>query len=147
MNPVPPHLIDAQPQSVPRDRLGAPARESTWSDRGTLTGSALFDQVAPFFEAPAYFGPPIIFVLGPWLLLVLLLLGPCAALLMVLLVLALVAAMVAALAVAIASPFLLVRRLRAPRTVHRKPFATHRPFQKLRVSLGRSESTQPKGMS
>lgn len=147
MNPVPPQLIHAQRQSAPRDRLGASAEDSTRSDRGTLSARAMFDQIAPFFEAPAYFGPPVIFVLGPWLLFVLLLLGPFAALLMVLLVLAIVAVLVAALAVAIAGPFLLVRRLRAPRAAHQERFARRHSFQKLRVSFGRSGSTQPKGMS
>ena len=54
----------------------------------------------------------IIFVLGPWLLLVLLLAGPFALIVTLLLVQAVAAGVLAALVAVIASPYLLVRHLR-----------------------------------
>jgi hypothetical protein len=63
--------------------------------------------------APAFFGPPVIFVLGPWLLLVLLLIGPAALLITFVILAAVAAGLIAALGALIASPFLLMRHLRA----------------------------------
>ena len=42
------------------------------------TACELLEAVVPVIHAPAFFGPPVIFLLGPWLLLVLLLIGPAA---------------------------------------------------------------------
>jgi hypothetical protein len=64
---------------------------------------------------PAY-GPPAIFVLGPWLFLVLMLAGPFACLFALVVVMIVAATVLAALTAAIlailAAPYLLVRRLR-----------------------------------
>src|SRR3954466_1416819 len=68
-----------------------------------------FDETAPLLGAPAVYGPPVIFVLGPWMLLVLLLVPPFALLFTVLLVLAVALVLLAALAAVVASPYLLVR--------------------------------------
>ena len=73
----------------------------------------LFDQTAPMLEAPAFFGPPIVFVLGPWLLLILLLIGPFALMFTVLLVLAATIGLLALLMALLVSPYLLLRHLRA----------------------------------
>ena len=83
----------------------------THASAGRRTWGELFDERAPLIGAPAFFGPPIIFVLGPWLLLVLLLIGPVALILTLVLVLAVTAALLVAFAAVIASPFLLVRHL------------------------------------
>ena len=97
--------------------------------------------------APAFFGPPIVLVLGPWLLLVLLLIGPFALLFTGLLVLVAAASLLTVLVAVIASPYLLIRLLRARRADHAKRRAHLHPFRKHRVSAGRLNSLQPKGMS
>jgi hypothetical protein len=58
-------------------------------------------------------GPPVILLLGPWLLLVLLLIPPAAFLITIALVLAVGAGLLAGLGALIASPYLLVRHLQA----------------------------------
>src|SRR5437763_11677403 len=66
-------------------------------------------ETAPIIDAPAYFGPPVSFVLGPWLLLLLLLIGPAALLITLVLAFVLAAGALAALVALLASPYLLVR--------------------------------------
>jgi hypothetical protein len=78
--------------------------------------SEVFDEVASTIVAPRYYGPPVIFLLGPWLLLVLLVIPPAALLLTIVLALTVLAAPAALL---IALPYLLVRRLRARKEAHR----------------------------
>ena len=78
-----------------------------------LTLGGLLDQTAPLLEAPAFFGPPIVFVLGPWLLLVLLLIGPFALICTALLVLAAAIGALALLMALLVSPYLLIRHLHA----------------------------------
>ena len=97
--------------------------------------------------APAFFGPPIVFVLGPWLLLVFLLIGPLALLITGLLVVAVATGLLALLAAVIASPYLLIRHLHAQGRLRVKPFARQHPFRTHRVSSRRPGSLQPKGMS
>ena len=85
-------------------------------------------------------------MLGPWLLLVLLLIGPFALIFTILLVLAVAAGLVAVFVAMIASPYLLIRHLHAHAMVHAKPRAPLHPFRKHRVSSGRLGSPQPKGV-
>jgi hypothetical protein len=98
-------------------------------------------------DAPAFYGPPVIFVLGPWLLLVLVLIGPFAAMVTVVLALAVAAGLLAALVAVIASPYLLIRHLRAHGVVHAKPRPPLHLLRNHRVSFGRLGSPQPKGVS
>jgi hypothetical protein len=114
-------------------------------DRPTWT--ELLNERAAMIGAPAFFGPPISFVLGPWLLLVLLLIGPSALLITGLLFLAVAGILLAALVALIASPYLLIRHLQARYGVHAKPCVQLHPFRKHRVSSGRLDSLQPKGIS
>ena len=67
----------------------------------------------PLISAPAFFGPPVIFLLGPWLLLVLLLIGPFALLFTFVLVLAGAVALLMVCLAVIASPYVLIRHLYA----------------------------------
>src|SRR5262249_31064619 len=67
----------------------------------------------PLVLTPAYYGPPAVFLLAPWLLLVLLLIGPAALLITLVLAFVLVAVALAAVVALLASPYLLVRHLRA----------------------------------
>jgi hypothetical protein len=83
----------------------------------------VIEGVAPIALAPAYFGPPVISILGPWLLLVLLLVGPAALLIVFVLAFVFLAAAFAALVALLASPYLLVRHLRARHRAPRRAFA------------------------
>jgi hypothetical protein len=96
---------------------------------------------------PAFFGPPIIFVLGPWLLLVFLLIGPLALLVVGLLVMAVATCLLAVLAAVIASPYLLIRHLHAHGGLRGTPRVRLRFLRTHRVSSRRPGSLQPKGMS
>jgi hypothetical protein len=107
----------------------------------------VFAQTGPLIVAPAFFGPPIIYVLGPWLLLVLLLIGPFALIFTLLLVAAAAACLLTVCVAVIASPYLLMRHLHAHRPLRAKLRAPLQLFQKPRVSSGRLGSPQPKGMS
>jgi hypothetical protein len=80
-------------------------RRLTWAEAAGAT--------VPLISAPAYFGPPVAFLLGPWLLLVLLLVPPAAVLITLVLVVLLAAVLIAALGALIASPYLIMRHLRA----------------------------------
>jgi hypothetical protein len=127
-----------QPIDAPR-QASASAERSTWGD--------LFHAAAPLIDAPAFYGPPVIFVLGPWLLLVLLLIGPFAAMVTVVLAMALAAGLVAVLVAVIASPYLLIRHLHAHGMVRAKPRAPLHLFRQRRVSSGGLGSPQRKGVS
>lgn len=107
----------------------------------------MFAQTGPLIGAPAFFGPPIIYVLGPWLLLVLLLIGPFALIFTLLLVTAAAACLLAVCVAVIASPYLLIRHLYAHGPVRVKLRAPLHLFPKHRVSSGRLGSPQQKGMS
>ena len=91
------------------------------SERPTLR--ELLQRVVPgiFFVPVA--GPPVILLLGPWLLLALLIIPPAAFLITLGLVVAVAAGLVVALGALIASPFLLVRHLRARQPAERRRFA------------------------
>jgi hypothetical protein len=144
MNTTTPQLMAMPPASATPHPVVAVAR-STSPDRPTW--GELFDERAPIIEAPAFFGPPVIFVLGPWLLLVLLLIGPLALILMLVLALALAGTLLAMIATVIASPYLLIRHLHAHGAVRVKQRAPARLFPKRRVSSGRLSSPHPKGVS
>ena len=144
MNTTTPQLTPAPPQPATPHPLAVVAG-STSPDRPSW--GQVFAQTAPIIGAPAFFGPPVIFVLGPWLLLVLLLIGPFALILTLLLVMALAGALLAVFVAVIASPYLLIRHLHAHGTVRAKSRAPVHLFPKHRVSSGRLGSPQPKGMS
>jgi hypothetical protein len=82
------------------------------------TTRAMLREISPLIGAVPVEGPPVILLAAPWLLLALVLAGPFALLLTF--VVALLAAVldIAAIAAIAASPFLLVRHLRAVRARH-----------------------------
>jgi hypothetical protein len=145
MNTITPQRTKAPTQSANPRPIAASARGSASADRPTWV--EVFDETAPLIRVPAFYGPPVILVLGPWLLLVLLLIGPFALVLTLLLVLAAAACLLAVVAAVIASPYLLIRHLHAHRMVHATPRAPLHPFRKDRVSSGRLGSPQPRGVS
>jgi hypothetical protein len=145
MNTTTPHHTDAPPRSATprpidtRRQASASPEPSTWGD--------LFHTAAPLIDAPAFYGPPVIFVLGPWLLLVLVLIGPFAAMITIVFAMAVVAGLLAAVVAVIASPYLLIRHLRSHGVGHAKPRAPRHRLRNRRVSYGRLGSLQPKGVS
>jgi hypothetical protein len=116
MNTTTPQLTHARPPSATARTIAPRRRGSASPDQ--LTWGEVFDEGAPLIGAPAFFGPPISFVLGPWLLPVLLLIGPFALILTILLAMAVAAGLVAVLVAVIASPYLLMRHLHGHGIVH-----------------------------
>ena len=118
---------------------------TTRSDRPTWGDEV--EYAATIIGAPAIYGPPVAFLFGPWLFLGLLLAPPFAFLVTVALVVVVAAALLAAIATVLASPYLLVRRLRARGAGQPKAATRSRLFHKVRVGSDRLGSPQPKGMS
>jgi len=82
-------------------------------------------ETIPLVGAIAGYGPPVIFLAGPWLLLALMLSAPFAVLLTLIAAMLVAATVLVALAAAIvAPPYLLVRRLRTHRA--RRAFSNDR---------------------
>jgi hypothetical protein len=96
------------------------------------SGRELLQQVVPEIFFVPLAGPPVILLLGPWLLLVLLIIPPAAFLITLVLVLAVAAGLVFALGALIASPFLLVRHLKA-----RHEARASQPARRRRFAFGR----------
>jgi hypothetical protein len=84
-------------------------------------GELIQQVLAGIFFVPLA-GPPVILLLGPWLLLVMLLIPPAAFLITLALVLLVGAGALVALGALIASPYLLVRHLRARPAAERRRF-------------------------
>jgi hypothetical protein len=88
---------------------------STSASEQTTFG-AMFAEIIPLVGAIAGYGPPVIFLAGPWLLLGLMLAGPFAFLLTLVAAMLVAATVVVALVAAIlAVPYLVVGRLRGIR--------------------------------
>ncbi len=84
-------------------------------------GGERFDEILPLIDFVPEAGPPVLFILGPWLCVVLMLIGP----FLVLVTLVLAAVIVVAVAgTACALPYLLVHHLRKLSSHHpaRQPF-------------------------
>jgi membrane protein implicated in regulation of membrane protease activity len=107
----------------------------------------VFDERAPIIDAPFFYGPPVSFVLAPWLLLVLLLVGPFTLILTMLLILVAAGGLLTACAAVIASPYLLVRRLHGRGSAHVRTRESHHLLRQRRVLFGRFGSLQLKGVS
>jgi hypothetical protein len=110
------------------DRLVAITREelqmsgiNTTSRRPTRRD--IIEAVEPLAVAPAFFGPPVLFLLGPWLLLVLLMIPPAAVLITLVLAFAVVAGALVGLVALLASPYLLVRYVRTRHSSSRRGVA------------------------
>ena len=121
MNTHAPVVIE-QAHDEPRRAADLRDRPSVSPSLPTL-GERLGEAV-PLIDAPAFFGPPVIFLLGPWMLLVLLLIPPAAVLITLMVIMLLGAGLLVTLGALIASPYLLVRHVRARHRVARPPIAT-----------------------
>jgi membrane protein implicated in regulation of membrane protease activity len=75
------------------------------------TAAETFEEIAPVVAVRRVAGPSIVLLVGPWLLLVLLLIPPAAVLISLLVVLALPVLAVALVGAVVASPFLLARAI------------------------------------
>lgn len=127
-------------------------RPVAWRPQGSAslehpTWGEAFYEGASLIGAPAFYGPPVSFLLGPWLLLALLLAGPFALIFTILIVMAVAAVALAVVAAVIASPYLLIRHLHGHGKAHAKPRAPRRLFRKHRVGAGRLGSLQPEEVS
>jgi hypothetical protein len=107
----------------------------------------LFHATEPLISTPAFYGPPVLSLLGPWLLLVLLLAGPFAVIVAGLLLLAVAAGLLVVFAAVIASPYLLALHLHGHHVVPAIPRASLPLLRNHRVSSGPLGSLQPKGVS
>ncbi|HEX5191912.1 MAG TPA: hypothetical protein VFW09_03855 [Solirubrobacteraceae bacterium] len=143
MNSTTPPTILAPPSAGAGRRIAARRRPSASSDR--LTWGDVFNERTSTLGAPAFFGPPVIFVLGPWLLLVFLLIGPLVLAMMAVLALAVGAGLLAVSAAVIASPYLLIGHLRTRGIAHPSSPAPLHLFRTRRIGSGRLGSPQPKG--
>jgi hypothetical protein len=138
-------LTHAGPESAalrsvaPRPRGSASPEHAAWGEA--------FYEGASLLGAPAFYGPPISFLLGPWLLLVLMLSGPFALIFTMLVVMAVAAFALAVPAAVIASPYLLILLLHRHGTVQARPRVRRRRFHKHHVGSGRLGSPRPKGAS
>jgi hypothetical protein len=87
----------------------------------------LLAEIVPLIDFVPYYGPPAVFLLGPWLFLVLMLAGPFACLFALVVVMVVAATVLAALAAAISAivvtPYRLVRHLRGRHASLRAPSA------------------------
>jgi hypothetical protein len=77
------------------------------------TAGAMLDEVEPLIGAIPFYGPPIVLIAGPWILLALLLAGPFALLMTIAVALLAAGLLIVAIAAVVASPYLLVRHLRS----------------------------------
>jgi hypothetical protein len=77
------------------------------------TTADILGETESFICTVAFYGPPVLFLAAPWLLLGLLLMGPFAALLTVVVALLAAAALLAGIAAILATPFLMLRSRRA----------------------------------
>jgi hypothetical protein len=108
-----------EPNTPERAPSGPESLPDAASERRTV--GEILAEVVPLAGVIAWFGPPVAFLAGPWLLLVLVLAGPFAVVFTFLVVAALVV-LVAGLI--LATPYLLVRQLRrhlAGRAAIRRP--------------------------
>jgi hypothetical protein len=99
----------------PRSDERRSARPAAFAD--PTVGESL-DETLPLIGAVPVYGPPVVVVAGPWLLLSLVLAGPFALLVTIVVLLAAAAALAGLIGWILAAPYLLVRHLRGDRAGH-----------------------------
>ena len=107
-----PPRAPSAPESLPDERRHVPPSASEPSVAEVLA------ETGPLAGVMAWFGPPVVFWAGPWLLFVLALAGPFALVFSFVVVLVAAALLVVLAGTIFASPYLLVRHLRKRRTGH-----------------------------
>jgi hypothetical protein len=103
LTPTPPPTGTSPWSDVADEGPAAPGERPTFRE--------MLDDVLPVIGVVFVAGPPVIFLAGPWLLLVLMLSGPFALVVAFVLVGLVAAALVATLAAIVAAPFVLVRHV------------------------------------
>ncbi len=83
----------------------------------------MLDETADLICTMALYGPPVVFIAGPWLLLGLVLLGPFALVVTLVVALLAAAALVAGIGAILVMPFLMLRDRRAAHTPIVRPAA------------------------
>jgi hypothetical protein len=87
------------------------------------TAADMLEETADLICTMALFGPPIVFITAPWLLLGLVLMGPFAVVVTIVLALAAAAALLAGIAALLTAPVLMLRGRRAARASLVRPAA------------------------
>jgi hypothetical protein len=140
------HVLIEQAAEESRHKTDLHGRPAA-SERPTASG-VLQEAVPEAFFVPQA-GPPVILLLGPWLLLVLLIIPPAAFLITLALVVAVGAGIGVALAALVASPYFLVRYLHAryPAWRHRFAAAFHSSTRRTArlARTGAVQTTHAKG--
>ena len=88
------------------------------------TGADMLGETASLLCTVAFYGPPVVFVVAPWLLLGLVLIGPFALLVMFVVALLAAAALVVGIGAILATPFLMIRRWRPAHASVARPEAS-----------------------
>jgi hypothetical protein len=92
------------------------------------TAAEVLEEAVPLVDAIPVYGPPVLLIVGPWLLFALLLAGPFALLVTFVVLAAAAAAVLALVGAILAAPFVLVRHLRGHRAARRSVRAPARPI-------------------
>ena len=117
------------------NRLPPPSDGHPWSAASSVHASsskpptvgARLDEILPLLDVIPEAGPPVLFVLGPWLFVVLMLIGPFVLLFTMVLAAVIFVAVTGAM---FALPYLLVHHLRKLRLPHHAP---HLSLRRLRI--------------
>jgi hypothetical protein len=100
----------------------APSPPEPWSAAHAASADPtvreMVDEISPLAGVVPVYGPPVVLLAGPWLLLSLALAGPFALALTLVALLVAAAALVGLIGAVLAAPYLLVRRLRSQRAAH-----------------------------
>jgi hypothetical protein len=88
------------------------------------TAADTLGEIASLIGVVAFYGPPGVFIVAPWLVLGLILIGPFALVLTVVVALLVAAALVAGIAAIVATPFLMIRSRRSARASIVRPAAS-----------------------
>jgi apolipoprotein N-acyltransferase len=111
-------LINQPRPSSPSEAWSHELHDARSSAPAEPTLGETVDETAPLVGVVPLYGPPVLILAVPWLLLALTLAGPFAVLVTVVVLLAAAAAVVALIGAVLAAPYLLARHVRAYWTVH-----------------------------
>jgi hypothetical protein len=130
----------------PRARAGASSRHESNPDDKTVGGrrspsclriptvAALLGETVSLICFVAMYGPPVVFLAAPWLLLGLILSGPFALVVTLVVTLLAATALVGGIGAILATPYLIIRRQRAAHASIARPAAARVPVELRRVA-------------
>jgi hypothetical protein len=111
-------LIRPPRTHVPPEPWSDAQRNASPAASADLPFGEIFDETLPLIEVVPVYGPPVVLLVGPWLLFSLLLVGPFALVFTFVVLLVVAAAFAAVIGAILAAPYLLVRHLRGYRAGH-----------------------------